>query len=139
MSQENRIPKRFWKKPKVIEDVNFDFDWDIKKVWNLDIPTTEMDIQKLIWHFELPFWEKENTSDYNLTPQEVIDNVEGTKVHRKKIEETDLSHPIDIMEIKGRWSILDGLHRLVKVYEHGYKKVKVRIIPREKIPEILKT
>ena len=41
------------------------------------------------------------------------------------------------MENKGRWLILDGLHRLVKAYELGQKKVMVRIIPREKVPEIL--
>ena len=48
----------------------------------------------------------------------------------------DLSHPIDIMKNKGRWLVLDGLHRLVKLAILGEKKVKVRIIPREKIPEI---
>ena len=57
-------------------------------------------------------------------------------MHREKIEKADISFPIDIMENKGRWVILDGLHRLVKLYENGAKKIKVRIIPREKIPEI---
>jgi hypothetical protein len=42
------------------------------------------------------------------------------------------------MENKGRWLILDGLHRLMKLSVEGEEKVKVRIIPREKIPEILK-
>ena len=126
------------KKPNIIDEVGFDFDWDSKKVWALDIPVIEMDIKELIWHFDLPFWELEDTDDYNLTPKAVIDNKSGTREHRKKIEEADTSHPIDIMENKGRWLILDGLHRLVKLYESGAKKIKVRIIPREKIPEILR-
>lgn len=124
--------------PKVIEEVGFDFDWDEEKVWKLEVPIAEMDIKKLIWHFEIPFWEKDDTDDYNLTPQEVIEKKEGTKNHQKKVEEADLKHPIDIMKNKGRWLILDGLHRLVKAYNLGYNKVKVRIIPREKIPEITK-
>jgi hypothetical protein len=57
-------------------------------------------------------------------------------VDTEKIEKADTSYPIDIMENKGRWLILDGLHRLVKLYEQGEKTVKVRIIPRKKIPEI---
>jgi hypothetical protein len=59
-------------------------------------------------------------------------------MHREKIERADTSFPIDIMENKGKWLILDGLHRLVKLYEQGAKTVRVRIIPREKIPDILK-
>ncbi len=43
-----------------------------------------------------------------------------------------------IMENKGRWLILDGLHRLVKAHMQGLKKVQVRVIPRERIPEILR-
>ena len=50
----------------------------------------------------------------------------------------DLKYPIDIMENKGRWLILDGLNRLMKAYLLKMKTVKVRIIPRDKIPEILK-
>ena len=49
----------------------------------------------------------------------------------------DLSHPIDIMENKGRWLILDGLHRLMKATIQEESTVQVRKIPREKIPEIL--
>jgi len=135
----NRRPKPFWNKPNSISEVGFDFNWDVKKVWALDIPISEMDIEDLIWHFQLPFWEKDDTDDYNLTPQEVIDKKEGTKEHQKKIEEADLSYPIDIMENKGRWVILDGLHRLVKAYNSGMRKIKVRKIPREKNAEILRT
>jgi len=125
-------------RPKIIKDVGFDFSWDSKKVWALDIPIEEMDIQDLIWHFDIPFWEIEDTDDYNLTPWEVIDDPDKHSVHYKKVQESDLKYPIDIMENKGRWLILDGLHRLVKAQMQGLKKVNVRKIPREKINEILK-
>lgn len=126
------------KLPKVIEEVGFDFRWDNAKVWKLDIPVTEILIDELIWHFDIPFWEKSDTDDYNLTPREVMFNANGTSEHRKKIENADTSYPIDIMENKGRWLILDGLHRLVKLHEQGKKIVKVRIIPKEEMPNILK-
>ena len=48
----------------------------------------------------------------------------------------DLIHPIDIMTNKGRWLILDGLHRLMKASILKMKTVKVRKIPRKMIPKI---
>ena len=125
-------------RPQIIKDVGFDFSWDSKKVWALDIPAEEMDMQNLIWHFDIPFWEVEDTDDYNLKPWEVIDEPDKHSVHYKKIQKADLKYPIDIMENKVRWLILDGLHRLVKAHMQGLKKVMVRKIPREKIPEISK-
>lgn len=90
------------KPPKIIEDVGFDFDWDSRKVWKLDVPTTEMVMEDLIWHFDIPFWEKDDTDDWNLTPWEVIHKKEGSTDHQKRVAEADLSFPIDIMENKGR-------------------------------------
>lgn len=50
----------------------------------------------------------------------------------------DMKYPIDIMRNKGRWLILDGLHRLMKAYLLGMKKVRVRKIPRTKVKIIQK-
>ncbi len=125
--------------PQIIKDVGFDFDWDSRKVWSLDEPKVEIDITDLLWHFDIPFWEREGTDDYNLTAWEVIKNPEIVKSHFAKVQAADLSYPIDIMENKGRWLILDGLHRLVKAYLQDQKKVSVRKIPRSRIPEILES
>ncbi len=120
------------------DSIGFDFDWDEKKVWALDLPVTEMDTKELLWHFEVPFWEKDDTDDWNLSPRDVIDGSPGSKQHRQRVDESNLEFPIDIMENNGRWLILDGLHRLVRLYELGQEKIKIRIVPRSKIPEILK-
>jgi len=39
---------------------------------------------------------------------------------------------------KGRWLILDGLHRLMKAKILSLRKVNVRKIPRSEVPNILK-
>ncbi len=126
--------------PKIIEEVGFDFDWDLKKVWKLDEPVTEMNINELIWHFDIPFWEIKDTDDYNLSPNEVIKEPKKNEHsdHWQKVQNADTKHPIDIMENNGRWLILDGLHRLVKLYMRGDKNVHVRIIPRSRVNEILR-
>ena len=123
--------------PKIIKDIGFDFNWNEKKVWALDVPVIEMDIEELTWHFDIPFHWYGNEV-YNLKSREVIENPEKYKDEYDRTMKANLSHPIDIMENKGRWLILDGLHRLMKAYIQKMDKVQVRIIPRDKIPEIIK-
>lgn len=123
--------------PDMIKEVGFDFDWDNEKVWKLDVPVTEMDIGELTWHFDVPFHRHEGWK-YCLTSTEIINNPEKYREEYERTMRADLTHPIDIMENRGRWLILDGLHRLMKAYIQGARKVNVRIVPREKIPEILR-
>jgi predicted alpha/beta hydrolase family esterase len=122
---------------EIIKEIGFDFDWDSRNVWLIDAPVEAMPIEQLTWIFDYPFWDAENTDDYNLTPWEVINGPEGSPTHYERVMGADLTHPIDLMENKGRLLILDGLHRLVKAYIDGQKTVAVRIIPRDKIPDIL--
>lgn len=123
--------------PQIIKDVGFDFRWSEEKVWTLEYPAEEMDINELTWHFDIPFhWY--GGAVYNLKSREVIDNPEKYSEEYERTMRADLSHPIDIMENKGRWLILDGLHRLMKSYIQGQKTVMVRKIPRERIPDITK-
>ena len=120
--------------PQIIKDVGFDFDWSEEKVWSLDVPMEEMSIKELTWHFDIPFlWENDV---YNLKPQDVIDNEDAHKEEYERTMRADLIHPIDIMENKGRWLILDGLHRLMKASILNMQKVNVRKISRDFIPKI---
>jgi ASC-1-like (ASCH) protein len=122
--------------PQIIKDVGFDFDWSEEKVWALDVPTEEIDIHELTWHFDIPFlWED---GIYNLKPQDVIDEPEKHKEEYDRTMKADLIHPIDIMQNKGHWLILDGLHRLIKASILNMQKVQVRKISRELIPQITK-
>jgi len=96
-----------------------------------------MIIGKLTWHFDIPFhWH--GSEIYNLKSIEIINNPDEYQDEYKRTMNSDLSCPIDIMQNKGRWLILDGLHRLMKAKILGMKKVKVRKIPRSEIPNILK-
>jgi len=123
--------------PQIIKDVGFDFSWDEKKVWKLNVPNTKMDIKKLTWHFDIPFhWHGDEI--YNLASREIIDNPDKYKNEYERTMKADLFYPIDIMENKGRWVILDGLHRLMKSYILKKEEVEVRIIPRDKISLIVK-
>lgn len=98
--------------PQIIKDVGFDFSWEEKKVWKLDVSVEEIDINELTWHFDIPFlWEGDGV--YNLKPNEVIGKPDDHEEEYNRTMKSDLNYPIDIMENKGRWLILDGLHLIV--------------------------
>lgn len=123
--------------PQIIKEVGFDFKWDVRKVWALDVPTEEAPITDLTWHFNIPFWSSGDSS-YSLKPHDVIDSPDDNKIEYDRTMKADTSHPIDIMFWRGRWLILDGLHRLVKLSIQGAKTVKVRKIPQSAIKLITK-
>lgn len=123
--------------PKIIKDVGFDFDWDIKKVWALDLPVEDMDMADLEWHFDIPFWWTKG-GFYDFKPSLVIEEPDKYPDRYKRIMDTDMIYPIDVMFWKNNWVILDGLHRLTRAKLEGKDKVKVRKVSTDFIPEILK-
>jgi len=123
--------------PPIIQEVGFDFDWDNEKVWDLDLPIEDIDIKELIWHFDIPFyWTKPN--GWDLKPQTILDNPDIYSTQYERTMKADIKYPIDIMHWRGRWLILDGLHRLMRLHIKGEKKIKVRKVPHDKIPSIRK-
>ena len=123
------------KVPKIIQEIGFDFEWSEEKVWELNVPTEEMPIDVLAWHFDIPFWNTEG-GYYDLAPQEVIDNPQKYKEEYERTMRADLRYPIDVMENKERLLILDGLHRLTKAKIIGLDTVQARNIPRKYIKDI---
>lgn len=101
------------------------------KLRELPLPIEEIDIQDLVWHFDMPVWEKMGTDDWNLTPWEVIRKEEGSEIHQQRVEAADTIHPLIVTKYNSRLVILDGVHRLVKLYLQAEKKVQAKIIPTE--------
>ncbi len=115
------------------EEHSFDLPFwrDNKKLWALDIPIEDMDINELLWILDVPFWEDEG-GNIVLTPREVMRDLDSYPEHKKRITESDTTYPLDIMKNKrGEWLTLDGLHRFVKLYSEGVSVVHVRKIPPE--------
>ena len=106
---------------------------DNEKLWALEVPTEEMNIDELLWILDVPFWEDEK-GNIVITPNEVIDNPNKYLSHWNKIQAADTSYPVDIMKNKkDKWLTLDGLHRLVKLVLANKSTVQVRKIPPELI------
>ncbi len=125
-------PKKFdW------NEVGLDFgNWEEEKLWALPLPVTSIDISELLWHLDCPWWESDSGERYTVTPRDVIELAPGTSTERAKVQQADTSYPIDIFYNKDKWLILDGIHRLVKLYQEGVGQVQVRIVTNEVFPSI---
>lgn len=122
---ENKLP------PKLLTDAGLSMFVDTVKLRELPLPVEEIDMQDLLWHFDMPVWAKDGTDDWNLTPWEVIKKEKGSEGHQKIVEAADTIYPLIVTKYNSRLVILDGVHRLVKLYIQGEKQVKVKIIPVE--------
>ncbi len=117
--------------------VGLDFgNWEEEKVWALDLPVQEIDVEKLWWHLDVPYWENDAGDRWMVTPRDVMNKKEGTTLEQSRIEKADTAFPIDLFESKGRLYVLDGLHRLVKLLLNGETKINVRIVPPDRFSEV---
>lgn len=122
------------KPPKILTDSGLSlFVTNDEYLWKLteNLPTTDVNLKELIWHFDMPVWEKDYTDDWNLTPWQVIHKEDNTLDHQEKIKKSDLSFPIIITNYQDKSVILDGVHRLAKAYLEGRKTIEVKNISYE--------
>ena len=120
--------------PPGMREWYFPFDWNLERLWALDVPAETRDISELRWHFDVPIWATAKGKHWDLCPSEVLQNPGRYPRHDDKIEQCDISYPIDMMFSVDRFAIIDGVHRLAQYGKRGLRNVKVRIIPREMIP-----
>jgi len=115
------------KPPKILTDAGYEIYCDTFKLRRLDVPVVDFEINKLVWNFNLPFWEKDKTDDWNLTPREVINKAAGSFRHQKRIGKVNLKYPIFLLYKNKKWLVVDGVHRLVKAHLAGQNTIKAKI------------
>ncbi len=117
--------------------VGFNFgNWEEELVWALDLPVEKIDIERLTWHLQIPYWENDLGERWTVSPYDVINKEPETKNEQQRVKDADISFPLDLFENEGKLFVLDGLHRLVKLYSQGEKEVSVSIVPRERFSEV---
>jgi hypothetical protein len=118
----------------------FEFHWDNRAVWALDLPVEELDRAALDWQLDLPFWSTRPPEPlFDLRPRAVLADPSAHARHAERIRVADLRHPLDVMECRGRLAILDGMHRLARLTAEGSERLRVRRVPRSLIPRILRS
>lgn len=117
--------------PTILTDMGLNMYVDTVKLRELPLPIVDMHIQDLIWHFDMSVWAKDGTDEWNLTPWDVIRGVEGSTNHKNRTAEADPQYPILVTNYKSRYVILDGVHRLTKIYLQGKDSIRAKMIPAE--------
>jgi hypothetical protein len=67
---------------------------------------------------------------YCLSPREVLRQPYRYAEEYRRVRNADLVFPIEIIWLRGRWVILDGLHRMMKAHEAQQDEIMVRKVPR---------
>jgi hypothetical protein len=115
-----------------LEQTLFDFWWDADALHSLDVPVETMPVSELEWQLRLKLWRHEGVP-FAVSPTEVANQPIRYGKQYERMLTADLAYPLDLMLVRGRWTIMDGVHRLLKARLLGLDTVRVRKIPRSAI------
>lgn len=104
--------------------------WVKQKIWSLDLPSINLPISELDWQLQLPIWWSKN-GRYDIRPIDVMENPESYPVEYSRTMNADLNYPVDVVMKNGRYVVLDGLHRLLKLKILGKDSINIRVLPKE--------
>lgn len=119
----------------IVDEYWYSIDWDVEAIWALDLPAEDFPIVELAWHLDVPIWPFDGRT-YAVTPNQVMEDSARYAQEIARIAECDLAFPIDITRHKGRWMILDGIHRLAKAVAEGRARIRVRKVPRSAVRDL---
>ena len=114
------------------------FNWDVRKVWALDTLPMVIPREDIDYLLYLPLWSSipNNGMMFDTTPMEVIDDPFSYKHQHERIAKADLSHPLEMLLMDYRPWILDGVHRLARLYIEEIEMVAVRFHSESTISKI---
>lgn len=115
--------------PSVIRRYWYSIDWEVADLWALDLPVRNVPIAVLLWHLDVPVWPDPAGRPYRVTPREVIAWPEQHITEYRRTIAADSTFPIEVIERGGRLMILDGIHRLTKLWSGGAKQIPIRLVP----------
>lgn len=116
--------------PTIPSEINKGFSINEKLLWALDIPVTEMTFKELSHNLDIAYLDREGTDDWNLTPRQLLAEIQHEKTHAKRVFDAKIDYPLDIYRHKGKWIILDGVHRFTLIAKLGLTTVRVRKVSR---------
>lgn len=114
--------------PRELAPFLLEFDWDREALWALDLPVETLPVACLEWHLDLPWWPADGRP-FALTPRDVLRDPDRHALDSRRALDSCLGFPLDVTWRGGRWTIVDGVHRLVKAVALGLRDLRVRKVP----------
>ena len=92
--------------------------WDRTKLYALDLPVREFPVSDLRWMLDIPLWAGDGIP-FRVTPNQVLASPDCYPEQYRRVQAADLSFPLHVYWHNDRWTILDGVHRLLKATMEG--------------------
>lgn len=120
------MTKRF---PRILNEHILSINWDVRKVWALESPVKLVERLEYDYLLDLPLWSSVQGKGmlFDISPMTVIKNPMASVYQTERLKSTITKYPLDFLMYCGRPWILDGVHRLAKLYMTGEKFAKIRI------------
>ena len=114
--------------PPELEGIILAFDWDRARLHALVLPVDEVPVAALAWMLDLRWW-KFAHAHFAVTPNQVRANPARYALHWERTRAADLAFPIHLAETApSRWTILDGVHRLLKASMAGERTIRAHYV-----------
>lgn len=125
--------------PCILQNHILPFNWDVRKVWALKADAVEVPLSDFSYLLDLPLWSSvKGQMLFNLSPISVIENPHVSAYQTERLASTDMQYPLDFLMFDGRPWILDGVHRLARLYQDKKDVFKARFHDSDVLPLILK-
>ena len=116
------------KVPTHLKSYILPFNWNVQLVWKLSANTETMLVKEFDYLLYVPLWSSMGGKGmlFDTKPIDVIRDENCCPYQASRIKRADLDYPIDIIKFQSRLWILDGIHRLAKLYLLQKEKVLIR-------------
>lgn len=110
--------------------------WRRDLLWALDLPVELVPVASLAWLLDVPCWQVGGVP-FQVTPNAVrADPVRYCEQYQRTLA-TDVAYSIHLVKLNGRWTVLDGLHRLLKAAMLGWEDIPAKKLSAEDYHRIL--
>ncbi|MGM0601114.1 MAG: hypothetical protein ACQETH_14995 [Candidatus Rifleibacteriota bacterium] len=89
--------------PEVLSNHILPISWDVRKVWGVIAPIEKLPITDFNFLLDLPFWSSKANIGmlFDLTPKQVIKNMDKYPHQKGRILKADIRFPIDFIFDRG--------------------------------------
>ncbi|MBK1884650.1 hypothetical protein JIN85_19700 [Luteolibacter pohnpeiensis] len=114
------------------------FNWDVRRVWEQASVITQRPIADFDYLLDLPLWSSlpKQGMLFDISPREVMAYPERAPHQTLRIQNACIDFPIDLLHYQGSEWVLDGVHRIAKLWMKHEDTLNVRVHGEEIIPRI---
>lgn len=124
--------------PEILKNHILPFNWDVRKVWAIEAEVVQVPCSEFTYLLELPLWSSVPKRGllFNVRPIEVIRDPSVSTYQARRLDQTELEYPIDILLMQDRRWVLDGVHRIAKHFILKHSTIPIRYHNENFISEI---